>query len=126
MGRIVYLRYLVASAAALSLDFAMFKGGLAVGFSPVASSAVGYGAGVGAHWMFSSRAVFAGRLAESGASRLQQQALFAGSALVGLAATVAVVGAGTRLGADPHIAKLAAIALSFQLTYFLRSRVVFA
>jgi putative flippase GtrA len=86
----------------------------------------GYAAGIGAHWLLSSRAVFTGALAEKGKARRQQQALFLASALVGLALTTGIVGAGSLLGADPRLAKLAAIAISFQATYILRRKVVFA
>ncbi len=123
---IIYLRYLVASAGALGLDMALFVAALALGAGPVAAAAAGYAAGIGAHWLLSSRAVFTGALAEKGKARRQQQALFLASALVGLALTTGIVGAGSLLGADPRLAKLAAIAISFQATYILRRKVVFA
>ncbi len=126
MRSLVYLRYIVASAGALGLDMALFVAALTLGASPVIAAAAGYGAGIGAHWLLSSRAVFTGRLAEKGKARRQQQALFLASALVGLAITMAIVGIGSLLGADPRLAKLAAIAVSFQTTYILRRKVVFA
>ena len=126
MTKIVYFRYIAASAGALGLDMALFMAALALGAPAVAAAAIGYSAGIGAHWMLSSRAVFIGSLAERGSPRMRQQALFLGSALAGLATTMAVVGLGTLLGADPRLAKLAAIAISFQLTYILRRRLVFA
>jgi putative flippase GtrA len=126
MRSLVYFRYIVASAGALGLDMALFVAALALGASPVIAAAAGYGAGIGAHWLLSSRAVFTGSLAEKGKARRQQQALFLASALVGLAMTMGIVGIGSLLVADPRLAKLAAIAVSFQATYILRRKVVFA
>ena len=126
MRRLVYVRYIVASAGALGLDMAVFMGALALGVNPVAAAAAGYLTGLVAHWFMSSRAVFVGQLADKGTQRWQQQGLFLGSALVGLAITMAIVGLGHALGADPRLAKLAAIAVSFQVTYILRRKIVFS
>jgi putative flippase GtrA len=125
LGRI-YSRYIVASAGALGVDMALFMSSLALGGPPVPAAAAGYVAGIGAHWLLSSRAVFTGRLAEKGRARRQQQALFLGSALVGLGLTMAIVGLGSLLGGEPRLAKLVAIAVSFQVTYLLRRKLVFA
>jgi putative flippase GtrA len=51
--------------------------------------------------------------------------MFLASALMGLVLTMIVVGAGTALGIDARIAKVAAIATSFSLTYLLRNVVIF-
>ena len=126
MRRLVYVRYIVASAGALGLDMAVFMGALALGVNPVTAAAAGYLTGLVAHWFMSSRAVFVGQLADKGTQRWQQQGLFLGSALVGLAITMAIVGLGHALGADPRLAKLAAIAVSFQVTYILRRKIVFS
>ena len=126
MRSLVYLRYLVASAGALGLDMALFMAALAFGAGAILAAAGGYAAGIGAHWLLSSRAVFNGRLAEKGRARRQQQALFLASAFVGLALTTGIVGIGSLLGADPRLAKIAAIGVSFQATYLLRRRIVFA
>ena len=126
MLRITYLRYLVASGGALGLDLGLFMAALALGMAPVAAAALGYCSGIAAHWLMSSRAVFVGRLAAAGTARRQQQLLFLGSALVGLAVTMAIVGVGELFAVDPRLAKLAAVALSFQITYLLRRRLVFA
>jgi putative flippase GtrA len=126
MLRLVYVRYIVASAGALGVDMAVFMGALALGAAPVSAAAAGYLTGLVAHWFMSSRAVFVGRLADKGAQRWQQQGLFLGSALVGLGITMAVVGIGHALGADPRLAKLVAIAISFQATYLLRRKIVFS
>ena len=48
------------------------------------------------------------------------------SALVGLAITTGIVGVGSRYGLDPRIAKGIAIVVSFQATYVIRKKVVFA
>lgn len=122
--RLTYARYLLASVGALGADLATFM--VALALMPAALAAgVGYCAGMIAHWGLSSRAVFLGRLAESGAARRQQFMLFVGSGLAGLAITMGIVGIGDAAGIDPRLAKLAAIAVSFQVTYLLRRAVVF-
>lgn len=120
------LRYLLASALSLGFDMGCFLALLRLGVAPMPASAAGYALGIAAHWWCSSRAVFSDRLAETGRERTRQKALFVGSALVGLAVTSLVVGIGTALGSDPRLAKLAAIALSFAVTWLLRRQVVFA
>jgi putative flippase GtrA len=124
--RSTYVRYIVASGGALGVDMALFMAALALAMAPAAAAALGYCAGILAHWLMSSRAVFVGQLAEKGTARRQQQVLFLGSALVGLAITVAIVGLGHRLAIDARLAKLVAIAISFQATYLLRRKLVFA
>lgn len=119
-------RYLVASLAALAADIGCFLALLQLGLAAAPASAMGYGVGIVAHWLLSSRAVFADQVAARGAQRTRQKALFVGSALAGLALTTAIVGLGTALGLDPRLAKLAAVAASFALTWLLRQRVVFA
>jgi putative flippase GtrA len=126
MRDLVYLRYVAASAAALGVDFALFLAAMSLGLAPTYAAACGYGAGIFCHWLLSSRAVFVGQLAEVGQSRWQQQALFVGSALVGLAITMVIVGVGSRWGLDPRIAKVLAVGVSFQTTYVLRRKIVFA
>lgn len=124
--RRTYVRYLAASATALTVDFGLFLAVLRAGVPAMLASGIGYAAGIGAHWWLSSRTVFSGDLADAGASRRRQQALFLGSALVGLLATMAVVGVGAALRLDPRLAKLVAVAVSFQLVWLLRRHVVFA
>lgn len=126
MPKPVYIRYIVASGGALGVDMAVFMAALILGFAPVAAAAAGYLSGIVAHWLLSSRVVFAGHVGEAGPERIRQQALFLGSALVGLGITTGVVALGGVLGGDPRLAKLAAIAVSFQVTYVLRRKVVFA
>jgi len=122
----VYTRYIGASVISLALDFGLFMAALCVGMPPAIAAATGYIAGILCHWAISSRLVFAAQLAASSAGRRQQQALFLLSALVGLGITTVVVGITVRYGLDPRLAKAAAIVVSFQATYVLRRKVVFA
>jgi putative flippase GtrA len=122
----IYTRYLGASAASLGVDFATFMAALSAGVPPALAAAFGYAAGILCHWLISSRIVFVGRVAADSPGRRQQQALFLLSALVGLGITTAIVGLGSRYGIDPRIAKGIAIVVSFQATYMLRKKVVFA
>lgn len=122
----VYLRYVAASGGALAVDFALFMATLSIGIAPAAAAACGYVMGIACHWLLSSRLVFAAQLAQASAQRRQQQALFVGSAFVGLAITMTIVGLGSRYGLDPRLAKIVAIGVSFQATYVLRKKIVFA
>jgi putative flippase GtrA len=120
-----FLRYLLASAGALAVDMGSFLALLALGAWATAASAASYSLGILAHWLLSSRTVFADTVAGRGPRRNRQKALFVVSALAGLALTTAVVGLGDLIGIDLRLAKLAAIAASFLLTWGLRVRVVF-
>jgi putative flippase GtrA len=120
-----FLRYLLASGGALAVDVSCFLALLALGTWPAAASAAGYSLGIVAHWLMSSRAVFADGVAARGAGRTRQKALFVGSALAGLALTTAIVGLGAGAGIDPRLAKLVAIGASFTLGWLLRSRIIF-
>jgi putative flippase GtrA len=124
--RRTYARYIAASAVALGVDGALFLMLLNAGMPAAAASVLGYGAGIAAHWLLSCRSVFIGHVAYSREGRARQRALFLGSAIVGLAITAAIVSLGDLLGLDPRIAKLIAVAVSFQATYVLRKAVVFA
>lgn len=119
------LRYLLASVGALAVDMGSFLALLAAGMWPAGASALSYTLGILAHWLMSSRAVFTDNVAERGSARTRQKALFVMSALVGLALTTAIVWAGDTSGIDPRIAKLVAVAVSFIVTWLLRSKVVF-
>ncbi|APE27376.1 GtrA family protein [Aurantiacibacter gangjinensis] len=125
LGDIRLVRYLLASVGALAVDVGTFLALLSLGMWAAGASAVGYCLGIVAHWLMSSRAVFIGNVAERGAQRTRQKALFVVSALVGLGLTTAIVWAGDASGFDPRLAKLVAIAVSFTATWLLRSRVVF-
>ena len=122
----VYLRYVGASAASLGVDFALFMAAMAVGVPPALAAAFGYIVGIACHWLLSSKLVFIGQVALDSSGRRQQQALFVLSALVGLGITTGIVGLGSRYGLDPRIAKGIAIVVSFQATYVIRKKVVFA
>ena len=122
----IYTRYIGASAASLEVDFAIFMAALSLGIPPALAAACGYIAGIACHWLISSRVVFTGQMASTLAGRRQQQAMFVLSALVELGITTGVVGLGSRYGLDPRVAKGIAIVVSFQATYVLRKKVVFA
>lgn len=122
---VVFLRYLLASIGALAVDMGSFLGLMAAGMAPTPASSIGYALGIVAHWLLSSRAVFAGRVAGKGVARTRQKALFVVSALAGLLLTTAIVAASGAAGIDPRVGKLIAIALSFALTWWLRAMVVF-
>ena len=119
------IRYGLASVAALAVDMGLFLALLTTGLAAAPASALGYSIGIVTHWLISSRAVFVGRVAERGPDRTRQEALFVGSALVGLALTTLIVGAGEMAGFDPRLAKLVAIGASFAATWLLRSKIVF-
>lgn len=125
LRQVTLLRYAIASVGALAVDYASFLALLGLHVPPAPASAIGYSAGIVAHWLLSSRKVFADQLAPSGLARTRQKALFLASALVGLALTTLIVGSATRLGIDPRVAKLFAILASFTATWLLRQRVVF-
>jgi len=122
---LVILRYLIASVGALAVDIGCFLGLMSIGLAATPASAIGYCAGILAHWVLSSRAVFTGRVAAKGLARTRQKALFVISALAGLALTTGIVAAAQATSMDPRAGKLVAIAMSFALTWWLRNRVVF-
>ncbi len=124
--RVRYARYIMASAVALGADIAIFLLLLNGGMAPVPASAIGYMAGLAVHWLMSSRLVFANQSVPFASRRRRQKLLFVLSAFIGLAITSAIVGIGSHFGLDPRVAKLVAIAVSFQATYLLRRTVVFA
>lgn len=119
------IRYILASVGALAVDVGSFLAFMAMGVAAAPASAIGYSLGILAHWLMSSRAVFQDTVAERGVERTKQKALFVISALVGLALTTAIVGAGDYAGGDPRLAKLVAIVVSFTATWLLRSKIVF-
>ena len=123
--RITYARYVMASASALGADLALFMLLLAMNMPPVPASISGYSLGLVVHWLISSRYVFV-QSCVFVSRRRRQKMLFVASALAGVAITATIVGLGTYLGLDPRLAKLGAIAVSFQTTYLLRRAVVFA
>jgi putative flippase GtrA len=124
--RATYLRYIAASAVALGADLCLFLVLLRAHVPAMVAAGAGYCLGVGVHWLLSSRTVFAESLAERGLARHRQGIMFACSALAGLGATMAVTGIGAALHLDPRLARLAAVAVAFQLVWLLRRRWVFA
>lgn len=124
--RQTYFRYIVASAGALSVDMGLFLMALQLGVAAGSAAIAGYCAGILAHWLLSSRKVFADMARTHGVARRRQKALFVGSALIGLAITYAIVHGGAVAGIDPRIAKLVAIVISFQTTWLMRRFWVFA
>ena len=120
-----FIRYVCASVGALAVDVGSFLALMSLGVMAAPASAVGYSLGILAHWLMSSRAVFQDNVAAGGAARTRQKALFVISALIGLALTTAIVGAGDWSGIDPRLAKAAAIVVSFLVTWLLRSKIVF-
>jgi hypothetical protein len=123
--QIVLVRYILASVGALAVDMGTFLALLSAGILPVAASAVGYAIGIAVHWILSSRKVFADQVASGGIERARQKAMFVVSALIGLGVTTMIVGGASTAGLDPRLAKLAAIVVSFSVTWLLRKRVVF-
>jgi putative flippase GtrA len=125
-GDVRWLRYVAASALALATDGGLFLLLVAGGMHAVSASATGYIAGIGVHWLISSRIVFADGVADRGTGeRTRQKGMFILSALIGLAITTGIVGLATASDIDPRIGKLAAIIVSFQATYMLRRHIVF-
>lgn len=123
--RIIYLRYVAVSATALAIDMALFLVLIGGGTPPTAASVLGYSTGIAAHWVLSSRAVFAARTAKRGPARHRQKVLFLLSAIAGLAITAAIVALGSYSGLEAWLAKLVAIAVSFQTTWLIRKKGVF-
>lgn|SRR5512139_4103856 len=124
--RIIYARYLFASAVALGVDLTSFFLLLNARIPPVSAAVTGYILGLCVHWLLSSRLVFARQATRDAAQKWRQKLLFVVSALVGLAITTSLVGLGHERGFDPRLAKLVAVAISFQVTYILRRTIVFA
>ena len=125
-GDLRWMRYVAASVLALVTDGGLFLALHAGGMAPVWASATGYIAGIGVHWLVSSRIVFADGVAARGSGeRTRQKGLFIVSALVGLAITTGIVGLADVSGFDPRLGKLLAIIVSFQATYMLRRHIVF-
>lgn len=125
LWRAIYLRYIAASVVALGVDIMLFLMLQVTGMPVALLSALSYSAGILVHWLISSRLVFAGDLRAVGLDRARQQALFLLSAFAGLLITVAIVSLAVQFGLDARLAKLVAIAASFQATYLLRSKIVF-
>ena len=122
--RFTVTRYLAASILALAFDMAIFSTMVALGIAASYASAIGYCAGIVIHWFISANFVFTGKAREGGALQLQRL-MFAGSALLGLAITVATVSLLTSWGMHAVAAKGVAVALSFIAVYAARKWGVF-
>jgi len=120
-----FARYLGASIAALACDVALFLLLLRAEIPPMAASAAAYMAGIIVHWILSTRFVFDSGMVARGIARTRQKGMFVVTALIGLAINTLIVGCGDLLGLDPRLAKLAAIAVSFQATYVARRTTIF-
>ncbi len=123
-NRFTITRYLAASVVALAFDLAVFSTLLALGMGAAIASALGYCAGIVIHWLVSSNFVFTGKTRE-GSALQWQRILFAGSALLGLAITVATVAVLSGWGTHPIAAKASAIIISFVTVYAARKWGVF-
>ncbi len=119
------VRYGIGSVVALCSDMGLFMALLRIGLHSVPASALGYTLGILVHWLVSSRLVFADTAAPAGPARTRQKALFVASALAGLAITTIIMTLAAALGLMPVVAKLVAIAVSFQATYMMRKAFVF-
>lgn len=122
--RFTLARYFGASVIALIIDMIIYGGAVIAGLIPSVASAIGYSIGIMAHWAISSNYVFIGKK-KSGAKLQWQRALFAGSAILGLAITIGVVQILTDLGSGALLAKLCAIIISFSVVYISRKWSVF-
>ncbi|CAN5227483.1 hypothetical protein BH10PSE13_BH10PSE13_16740 [soil metagenome] len=125
IASLTYGRYIVASGASLGLDMAVFLLLLHLGLPAMAASALAYSAGIVAHWLLSTRFVFDEGMDASGADRARKKGLFVGTALIGLCITTLIVGTADRFGLDPRLAKMVAVAISFQATYLARRVAIF-
>jgi putative flippase GtrA len=123
--RFTFTRYLAASVVSLAFDLAIFSSLVALHFAASLSSAIGYCAGIVIHWMVSAHVVFTGKSRTGNALQLQR-VLFAGSALLGLAITVATVALLSNAGVHAIVAKGVAVGLSFVIVYATRKWGVFA
>ena len=93
----IYSRYVVASAAALGVDFAIFMATLRVGLTPALAAATGYAAGIACHWLLSTRAVFVGQVAQKASLAFGIPQDFGLQDAVDL-----LSGAGLRIGPKSH------------------------
>lgn len=123
--RLTYGRYVMASVAALAVDIGLFLALMHLGLPAMAASALGYGAGLMVHWLLSTRFVFDEGMDSRGAERARQKSLFVVTGLIGLCITSAIVGGCDLMGMDPRLAKIVAVAISFQATYLARRTAIF-
>ena len=117
-------RYALVSAIALALDFALYLALTSAGTNPTLAGVIGYAAGMGVHYVLSSRFVF-----DLGAIDKPQARLFGEFALSGVAGigiTALVIALATEVaGLPPLPAKVLAAGISFLAVFALRRQVVF-
>jgi len=119
------LRYLVVSALALGFDVGVYASLIGIGIMATGAGATGYLMGIFVHYTLSARWVFP----DSGGTRRTAPTLakFVVSALIGLAATTAIIDVLTRNHlAGAFSAKAAAVVTSYVLVFMLRRTYVFA
>lgn len=122
MFRATFVRYLLASVCALSADMGLFLLLDRADVTPMLAAFLGYVTGLVVHWLLSIRFVFTG----GERATHKQRAAFVGSAFVGLAITMALVGSLTLIGVPPALAKMVAVILSFLAVYAIRRYGIFA
>ncbi|KPL69190.1 polysaccharide biosynthesis protein GtrA [Erythrobacter sp. SG61-1L] len=120
-----FLRYLIASVGALSVDMGSFILMLHFGILAGLAAAIAYTLGIVAHWVLLSRGVFKEGVAERGMARTQQKVIFFVTTLAGLGLTTAVVSVLVALGVAPIVTKVLAVVLSFTLNWLIRKRYIF-
>jgi putative flippase GtrA len=86
---------------------------------------LGYSIGMVVNWLLLSRAVFGDSLAERGAARTQQKALFVISTLLGLGLTTVIVSIAAAVGFNLVITKGIAVVVSFTANWLVRKHFVF-
>lgn len=121
-----FVRYLIASAVALSVDTAVLSGGLRVLEMPLAVAATaGFLAGAAVIYLVSVYWVFETRSLDS--LPQLEAATFIGIGVVGLGLTQVVLWVGvTRLQLVPEAVKLVAAGVTFIFNYLLRKSLLFA
>jgi putative flippase GtrA len=118
-------RYVVVSALALAVDFAVFLGLNGAIGHPTFAGVLGYACGIVVHYHLSKHFVF--DAARSPKSARRQFGEFVASGIIGLAVTAAVIAVATgALGIPALAAKVLAAAASFIGVYLIRRTIVFA
>jgi putative flippase GtrA len=117
-------RYVVVSALALALDFAVFLAlNRALG-APTLAGAVGYSCGVVLHYFLSRNFVFSAVRSKKSTHRMFSE--FVVSGLIGLAVTAGVIALATGyFGLSPIAAKVLAVGASFVGVFLIRRTIVF-
>ena len=118
-------RYGLVSLAALGCDFLVFLALTKSGVVPAIAGMAGYAFGLVLHFVLSTQFVFDTAASQKTRARLFGE--FAVSGGAGIVLTAAVITVMThRLHADPVVAKITAVGVSFAVVFLLRRGVVFA